>query len=292
MSFASRVGAWVFLSILGTAGICACTLLVDSSDLAGARDEPGSGDASPDGTSLADAAFTDAALTEDGPTNDAADGSVFSCSALGTAPLFCDDFDTSLLSAKWSKVDADGYTLTLDTQKFVSAPRSVHLAIDFDGGTGTAAQSLDKTLPQAYSALTIAFDVMIETGDYWFRPLTVQGMIDGSDVSSSIVLILADGQFVFRDEAYDYTQGKTVAYSTDPFPAKAANGWVHFEMGVKLTQPATVTIKEDGELVFERPLHAFWRKLPPTVAFGHYYRTSDESPTSVRLDNVVVHGEP
>jgi hypothetical protein len=268
--------------------VTACSLLVDTSNLHGSGEGPAqSSDGAPDSTSPGADASADGAPVE--PT----DAAAFSCTALGTAPLFCDDFDTSALQSKWSRVDADGYTLAFDTKEFVSAPRSVQLAIDFDGGTAMASQFLEKAFAQSYSELTIAFDVMIDTGAYLFHPMTIQGLVDGSDVRSDIGLLLEDGTCTLQDEAYDYSHSKTVAYSSPQFPVTSGLGqWHHFEITVKVTQPASATIKEDGVEVFTTALHAYWRSLPPTIGFGHYFVTGAAAATSVHLDNVVVYGKP
>jgi hypothetical protein len=291
MASAARMRAWAVLITAAGVGVTACTLMVDTSNLYGSGDGPAqSSDGGTESTSPGADASADGA-----PVNaaDAADAAAFSCTALGTAPLFCDDFDTSALQSKWSKVDADGYTLAFDTKKFVSAPRSVQLAIDFDGGTATASQSLEKTFGQSYSELTLAFDAAIDTGVYWFIPIRVQGLIDGADVKSDIGLLLEDGKCTFQDEAYDYTHAKTVAYSSPQFPVKSGPGrWHHFEITVKVTQPASATIEEDGVEVFTTALHTYWRSFPPTIGFGHYYVTGAAAATSVHLDNVVVYGKP
>lgn len=284
--------AWAVLGAVAGIGVTACTLLVDTSNLHGSGDGPAqSSDGGSESTSPGADASADGDPVE--PADADADAAAFSCTALGTAPLFCDDFDTSALQSKWSKVDADGYTLAFDTTKFVSAPRSVQLAIDFDGGTAMASQFLAKTFAQSYSELTIAFDVMIDTGTYLFHPIQVQGLVDGADVKSDIGLLLEDGKCTLQDEAFDYSQSKTVAYSSPQFPVTSGIGqWHHFEITIKVTQPASATIKEDGAEVFTTALHAYWRSLPPTIGFGHYFVTGAAAATSVHLDNVVVYGKP
>lgn len=126
-------------------GLGACMFLVDTEGLAG----PVPVDASANDGKTADDSVD---AREEAPADATIDAQVSPCTGVH---LFCDDFDTGILESRWDVMHTEAGPLTLSSEAYVSASRSLRAVVY--PGTGVRRTSLRKTV--AVPAKTVRFEV-------------------------------------------------------------------------------------------------------------------------------------
>jgi hypothetical protein len=150
-------GRGVATSVAIAVGLTACSLLVDTSDLAGGS---ASSDASADATIGAPG---DGSPALDAGRDDSGDAAKSSC---GAVHVFCDDFDQGTLGATWDLLLMGAGPITLDTMLSTSPPRSMRVGVI--GAAGDRDSSLKKKVtggPTFHASADFRHEGTGSTGD-------------------------------------------------------------------------------------------------------------------------------
>jgi hypothetical protein len=255
---------------LALASGAACSLAVDSDGLTGATARP---DAALDGPAEGTAPAPDAAGDAAGDATPASDAGR-ACDA-----SFCDDFDEGVLGARWTGLQQNGGSLSLDPGAAVSAPRSLLVRLPL--GPTNRGVSLAKEFPRAGGlrcALSLRVDAPTAASSHVYY---AQIRILSPDVSLRVLALgTRPGSSVFEDfTAFPDGGERSNVQQLAPI---AAGQWVRVEIE---TTYSTARVVVDG-------VPAVAVNIPPstgtTVAFdlgAAYY--SDSAPATLRFDDVV-----
>lgn len=260
------------------AGSVACSLLVDTGDLAGSSAPPGADAATADATA-ADTGSTPADASDDGRIAEAAPDAPFDA---GTpcvgAGWFCDDFE-GVVGAKWSSKDVSGGTVT-----HVGGARNGAFAMQaqVDALAGVNYANLVVAPPAVPSRIACDLDVKV-------TDLPSNGEIDVIDfvtragaVKQSLYLASFDGVW----GVYEYTDkgGGNVVDRGQPSPLGPVTGqWTHVRFE---TDFATLSMTIDGmpaqPLTGITPVTASTR----SISLGITYASGAQS-ASLLVDDLV-----
>ena len=268
--------------------LAACSLLVDTSGLAGAGGAPGVAD-----TGVADAAgdaagLTDAALLGDGASTadggdaaaesgDGGDASAPPC--MPSATTLCDSFDDSTPGSTWTSRETTRGTITFDAVG-LSLPHAFEATIVAGSGAGSA--NLIQTYGSPRTNIRCDFDLKL-------KDVPATGEIDVLDLITSVpggpyhvYFACFAGQWAVAEFQGGGADGGTALDRSTPLGGLPADTWFHvvFEQtgaSAKLTaNGTTVTL---GSLTLPAGTDT-------SVTIGVTYASKEVQSADVVIDNV------
>jgi hypothetical protein len=234
-----------------TSAAIGCSLLVDTSDLAGP--DP-IADAAPDRMVTIDA-------PSDATTDTATDAGVVTCDA-----TFCDDFDEGGLGALWSSQQIqNGATFTLDTTDPTSKPNALRAQLVDTGNTTESRRAFLHQTLSAGKKIACELDVKVLGGPTSRHVDLLRFRTSGAGVTEySIWFGLRGGAAnpgaIFREDV-EFPDGGCDCPRGDLTPPMPVLGrWTHVKMETDL---ARGSLSYDGVVVAEAAFGGF----APTTAF-------------------------
>ena len=267
----------IAIAVAIAAGTSSCNALlgIEERPLRLGSDEGGSPDAgeadgasssgAPDGTTIADG------------------GSV--CSA---PHLFCDDFGggDDDPATRWDDLVLGAGPIDFDTSEFESAPRS--LRVRLTAGSGTRTTWIEKRIAVTATAVTVAFDVRIDT-----PTSTDFGAIE----YASVTLLPAGSDTVHTVALFQYGTGEpTIGYYLSPpagdteqaalEPPLGHDAWHRIAFRIRLDASPKVSVSVDQKAAAVLPLASFpLREIRIGLGFG---TAEANTTTTARYDDVTV----
>jgi hypothetical protein len=210
------------------------------------------------------------------------------CASLTPAPTLCSDFDEVDLPAGWEGITQWGDCgLVVDDQAYASPSRSISFTTLALADTEQCAASLDRTLAEPTTSLSIDFDILPQQlfDSEWLLLVLVQ--LDGVDGVDELHLRIRE---TYGDVAEDVTYpdgGK--AYSNHPLPDVPPVGqWSHIRWELTFTgttalSSATVNGKTTGDTILSKGFLG-----PAKVKLGFVGVSGVSGPWAARIDNIVI----
>ena len=177
-------------------------------------------DAGSDGATVpGDSGVPDASGLDDSPSSADVAAPASPCTSPAASVVFCDDFDTGALGAKWD--DANAPLCSLDVNVAKSAPQSLHVVLPDTGSE--QASHLTKGVPVPLSSnVRVAFELWIDVPGaaypfgLWFHDYNLTWSPVDLKVTESIPQDSGTPTFAFHD-------------APGPVPQRT---WVHVELEV------------------------------------------------------------
>jgi hypothetical protein len=295
MSRAARLGgALIAGSLLG----CGLIAGLKDRELASAQAEGGTSSGAETGTGTADAAFADGA-----PVNEAPSDAGF-CASRRDA-MFCDDFDTETLAAKWDSFAFEHDASILhDREGDSPSPPNTLLGIVPDRDAGGGIAFAIRKLAGDFVHIECAFEMLLEQVDPNVRSVTYSGMpvlkiwsydpkISGYATSRWLSVVMnAEGALMAEQDWDEYgaPDGGAVMPNWYTYPKQGT--WVNIAIAIDLDRdggPPSAIAKLDGNVVSHQSM-TLGLKLGPGIEldFGMMYALNTDAAWRIRFDNFVV----
>ena len=250
----------------------------------------GGEDAGGEDESGADAGPIDGQLWIDHPdAPDAAEAAQpFACGALWPKPLDCEDFDQSdAASSLGQTATLSGGTVRLDTQMFLSPPRSVRFetpALPPDAAVAAAHLVRYFSLPVTPVGITLRLDIRV----------------DSADPGEANVLALAVPQYELAFFVGNHSRlregvrpdGGAAVYTSTDVTQMPLQAWVHVDVEIDINPgdlSSSVALFYDERMIAQVPL-SLQRYLSNgfRLDVGNNYVPAPDLGRQVHLDNLVV----
>jgi hypothetical protein len=218
-------------------------------------DAPPSTDAEAD--SPVDAGGVDRATPVDAPDADAG----FAC----PTGAFCDDFEHADKQGPWDSLSEDvAGTFAIDTAFYRSPTRSSRF--DLAQTIDTVTAQLSKVVSRNVGSATFAFSFRMDALPTTTVQIESLGWSDGTANAMQVALVFAPGGVALSEDGAPADAN----YIEHPLSRQPqAGAWVRVEVEVHVgVQPATASVRLDGEVAFTGALQAGFAPGPVTVRHG------------------------
>jgi hypothetical protein len=237
---------------------------------------------------VADAGGGKDAATGDARTDDGAPGGAGFCNALATKPLFCDDFDTAPLSARWSTIDVG---VSVDTTSAESPPRSLLSRLLSTAGAGSYALATQGFAASSYSrthlSVAIRYDESTFAQPYYVTSQSIEDTVNATGCYA--ILYVGKAALVVTEQvkggsaAGDWSHSGSVLVP----PGRVVRGGVdvHNTAGAGA---GALSVKVDGQTSIAEPLKGTCPYAPGVayVKVGFYNAPADSTDRQVRFDDL------
>lgn len=281
---------WAMAAAAAVCALFSCSLVVDTSGLSSGS---GSGaldsgpEASVDGSKPDLDAGADVTRDADADAANAPDVIVSGCAGLGAHTL-CDDFDTGLLGAKWSRVPQTAGPVTLDVGASVSPPRALSVTIPAGVATDTRA-SLEKDFATGVHTrveLSFMFDAVSSQSSFDVAFVKVDPPPLSPAFFYALTLAMKGSALWYAEETVSST-----TFEKELVSAMAPGTWYRLALDlVTTTNSARGKAFVNGTEIVSRPLST---SPPPGIVVGVGATYVDIAPvtTHIRVDDVVIDSE-
>jgi len=216
-----------------------CSLLIDTSDLAGRADPDGATADAPADAPASDTSNGDGGAV-DGSTPDA------SCEA-----SFCDDFDELPLGGRWtSKTITNGGQLSLGTASTISAPNALHAFVEDGGAPAVRKAFVERDLGKGSRVRCDFAAFVTEAPKDDFSDLFVITTSAQNVTTYKLLYGIAAGPGTFRDDVFYSDGGCDCPRLASGPPLLPRGQWVRVSVE---TDFKTGRVTYDGVVVSEQP---------------------------------------
>jgi hypothetical protein len=273
-------------STITTMALSACSLLVDSGGLAGGAGAGAlDGAAAVDGTGGSDAP-PGIASAEGGALDGASSSSP--CASVHT---FCDDFDMpGDLSTRWPEIEMAAGPLGFDTERSVSAPRSVRVSLHPGAGNPESKLSRNFPLKQGGSA-RVELDLYLGSAANNYQEIDPVGLqLDPPPAGYAFqgVYFSVEPNRTRLEYFADKTTGDNL-YTDTTVPALSRDAWHHLVFTISYaSMPPRATLSVDDGPLATVVLNAASSPTTLKAQFGAVYTAALNVDWPLNFDNVVV----
>lgn len=205
------------------------------------------------------------------------------CSSRQPAPFFCDDFDQSPPLGLWTRTEASGGTLRVDTSDAVSRPGSLLVTIPATTNPPPVA-FLSKETSGPVTEVTFSFD--LKTDDLSGEPERSPSCVIEADGHAARLMLASPT--VFNEIAFDGS-GKVVSSAdAPPSPGIPAGEWTHVELHIVLSPSPRATVKIGSVVAADVALSSGWHRARVIARLGIYYAETPTNGWTARFDNAVL----
>ena len=221
--------------------------------------------------------------SDGGTTGDGAAPAGPFCSTRQPAPFFCDDFDQSPPLGLWSRTEAGGGTLRVDTSDAVSRPGSLLVTIPATTNSSPIA-FLSKETSGPVTEATLSFD--LKTDDLSGEPARSPSCMIEADGHAARLMLASPT--VFNEIAFDGSGTVVSSADAPPSPGIPAGEWTRVELRVVLSPSPRATVKIGSVVAADVALSSGWHRAPVTARLGIYYAETPTKGWTARFDNAVL----
>lgn len=221
------------------------------------------------------------------------DAETFSCAALASTSVFCDDFERDSVLGEWTdETLLGGGTITIDSTTWTSPTRSALFTTPASTTTDTFGAYLHHaTFPTTASTVVFSFDENIASAvdmNQFDLFRVILHMPDDPASGSLEIALTVQPDVTYIDEN-DYRDVPTVYISHDYSRMPAFAVWQHFTMQLALGPSPHVTVELAGDTVVDDNLTS-----PNIVAssvelvLGLYHSYVPGAERAVHVDDVLL----
>jgi hypothetical protein len=256
--------AHLFAALSGIVGAAGCTLIVDTSDLAGA---PASPDLPDDAAVEANIVKGDDAAVEVDARDASVDARGIGCAAVLDAS-FCEDFERtdSLSTTVWTAVDTNDGVISLTDAASVSPPTAASFHVSSDAGNCRYVR-VSRRFPGAFSRASTRFSVFATSSAYVFSFTASSSLASTS--YQAIFRVEASASVSLRLQKASGGAVTDLAVTSVPLATSAQGRWLTVE-AMFGEASGTLSIVADGFKGADISLPSDFVLKDPAVSFGPF----------------------